>query len=69
MNQKQRLLNYLKEYGSINPLEALRDLGIYRLSAQIFKLRCEGYEIETQTSVVTNRFKEKCYVANYIFRG
>ena len=34
-----RLLDYLKNYGSITSLEAIRDLGNTRLSATIFILR------------------------------
>lgn len=68
MTQKQRLVEYLERYGSVTPLEALRDLGIYRLSAQIFTLRKEGYDIETETAVVSNRFGEKCHIANYVLK-
>lgn len=67
--QQERLLEYLKRYGSINPIEALRDLGIYRLSAQIFVLRKLGYKIKTDIVDVHNRFSEVCHVANYIYEG
>lgn len=67
MNQKQRLLKYLKKYKTITPLEALRDLGIYRLSGQIFILRNEGHKITTETKDVLNRFGETCHIANYIY--
>lgn len=68
-NQKQRLLDYLKRYGSVNPLEAWQELGIYRLSDTVLKLRKDGYQIETTRMDVKNRFNEKCHVAKYIFRG
>lgn len=41
MTQTERIYEYLKEYGSITALEALRDLGIMRLGARIFELRAE----------------------------
>jgi len=36
---KTRTLNYLKEFGSITSLEAIRDLGNTRLADTIFRLR------------------------------
>ena len=51
-SQNQRLLAYLIEHQSITPLEALRRLGIYRLSARIFDLREKGYNITTSTQTV-----------------
>ena len=38
-NHETRLINYLKQYGSITTLEAIRDLGNTRLSAYIYNLR------------------------------
>ena len=46
MNQQDRVLNYLKQNGSINPLISLMELSVYRLSDTIFKLR-ENHNIET----------------------
>jgi hypothetical protein len=65
MNQKQRLLCYLKEHKTINPLIAWTVLGIYRLSDAIFKLRNDGHAINTNHLVVKNHFNEPCVVAEY----
>ena len=43
------ILSHLKRFGSIEPLTALRDYGIYRLGARIADLRQEGYNIITET--------------------
>lgn len=69
MTQQERLLSYLKTYKTINPLEAWKELGIYRLSATILTLRQQGHQIETARMDVKNRFGEKCHVAKYIYRG
>ena len=69
-----RLLSYLREFGNITSLEAIRDLGNTRLSATIFKLRKKGYIIESEPKRVATRFSkengEKVYtsVANYTFK-
>lgn len=46
--QKQFILQHLKQFGSIEPLTALREYGCYRLGAVIFNLRTEGYNIATE---------------------
>ncbi len=44
-NQKDALLEYLEKNKSVTPMEALRDLGVFRLAARIFNLREMGYTI------------------------
>tara|TARA_R110000803_G_scaffold192742_2_gene255638 strand:- start:19 stop:231 length:213 start_codon:yes stop_codon:yes gene_type:complete len=63
--QKDRLIKHLAENESINPLTAWIDLGIYRLSDTIFRLRNDGYNIVTEKLIVKNKFGESCIVANY----
>ena len=63
--QKDRLIEYLAENESINPLTAWIELGIYRLSDTIFRLRNEGFNIVTEKLTVKNKFGEDCTVANY----
>lgn len=66
MTQKERLLEHLKLFNRVNPLEALTKLGIYRLSAVVFDLRKEGHKIETNRKSVQNQFGEECIVAEYV---
>ena len=40
-----RLLDYLKEFGNVTSLTAIRDLGNTRLSATIYNLRKDGHNI------------------------
>jgi hypothetical protein len=35
MTQCERVLQYMQDFGSINPMQALGDLGCYRLGARI----------------------------------
>jgi len=65
VNQEERLLDYLKTNGSVNPLDAWKELGIYRLSAVIFLLRERGYNIETKRNSMLNKFEELCNYAEY----
>ena len=63
--QCQRLEQYFKDFGSITQLEALRDLGIYRLSSRIFEMKKDGFEIKDKQECVLNRYGEKCYIKRY----
>ena len=63
--QKDRVLAYIREYGSISSLEAFRDLGCTRLSAVIFDLRAEGHEIEAKRETKKNRWGDKVTFARY----
>ena len=64
-NQETRLLHYLESNKKISPMEAWTELGIYRLSDVVFKLRNKKYEIETERKSVLNRFDEPCSFAEY----
>jgi len=47
-SQKHYILNHLRKYGSINPMTALREYGVFRLSARIKDLRDDGFTIKTK---------------------
>ena len=47
-SQVMVILNHLKIFKEINPLEAFSKYGIYRLGAIIFILRDEGYSISSR---------------------
>lgn len=40
--------NHLCRHGTITGLQALRELGVYRLSARVLELREQGMGIETE---------------------
>ena len=64
--QLQQVLDHLKQFNTITPIEALDKYGCFRLSAVILKLRDAGYDI------VTHRERNnKCTgtYARYEYRG
>ena len=65
MTQCERILDYMKECGSITPLEALRDLGVMRLAARIADLKRAGWQIEKDMANSLNRFGQKIQFARY----
>lgn len=63
--QADRVLRYMNEFGSINTLEAFKDLGVTRLSARIFELKDKGYTITSTRKTAKNRFGENCSYSEY----
>ena len=47
--QEKAILEHLRKFGTITPLEALKICGSFRLSGRIFNLRKQGYRIATET--------------------
>lgn len=64
LNQDDRVYEFLKRHGSIEPLQAWERLGIYRLGACIHRLR-RDLPIETKRCRVRNKFGEPCHFARY----
>lgn len=64
MKQTSRVLDYMRQNGSITSLEAFRDLGITRLSGVIFDLR-KDYAISSKTESGRNRYGEKTSYSRY----
>ena len=56
--QEQRVINYIRQFGSITTKDAFNDLGITRLSAKIFNLKKQGYEIKDNFEQGKNRYGE-----------
>ena len=67
MTQNDKILNHLKEYGSITPRSAYDRYGIMRLGARIYDLRQEGFQIEKVMESTKNRFGEDVTYARYYY--
>ena len=65
ITQKDRILEYIRNFGSISSFEAYADLGITQLGARIDQLKKEGYEFKTEWESKTNRFGEKTEEKRY----
>ena len=65
MTQCERVLQYMQDFGSINPMQALGDLGCYRLGARIWDLRHGGHRITRRMVAAKNRYGESVSYAEY----
>lgn len=65
MTQKERIIEYIRQCGSITSWEAYQDLGIMQLGARIDQLKKEGYEFRTEWEKKKNRFGEDVAFKRY----
>lgn len=65
MTQEERVINYLSDNPSINSIQALNELGIFRLASRVSNLKKQGHNITSRMIPVTNRYGEKCHVSEY----
>lgn len=63
--QAQRVIDYIRQFGSISQYEAFFDLGVMRLASRISDLKAQGYNITSKTEAVKNRYGERVYIKRY----
>lgn len=65
ITQRDRVINYIREFGSISSWEAYKDLGVTQLATRIKELKEQGYEFRTEWESSTNRYGEKTDYKRY----
>ena len=65
--QCEQIVDYMKQFGSINPLQALQDIGCFRLASRISDLKKKGYPIISKRVNYINRFGEAKHFNEYRF--
>ena len=65
VTQGQKILDYMKQFGSITPMEAFRDLGVMRLGARIYDLEQQGVKIIHERETSKNRMGENTTYSRY----
>lgn len=66
LNQRIKLLDWLREKNSISSQQARSDLDIYNVPARVFELRQAGYLIETIWDYWTSEYGIKHRIARYV---
>ena len=67
--QKQRILEYLQEHGSITTWESFTLFGDTRLSDKIYRLKKDGYIFSEEWIQKKNKYGEKVSFKKYILEG
>ena len=65
ITQCEMIEDYLDEWGSITPLEAMRDLGIMRLASRIAEMKKTGLNIKSEMVSVATRNGGRTHIARY----
>lgn len=65
ITQKDRIINYIREFGSISSWEAYSELGITQLGARIDQLQKDGYAFKTEWENKKNRYGEDVSFKRY----
>lgn len=63
--QCEKVLEYMRMFGSITQLEALADIGCMRLASRISDLRNQGYAIGRRIKTGKNRYGDSVSFAEY----
>lgn len=68
MTQREAILQYIKEFGSITPMQAFSDLGITKLATRISEMRKDGMQFKIETISTKNRYGKAVSYAKYSLR-
>lgn len=64
ISQNLEILKHLQNNGSITPIDALKQYGVFRLGARIYDLKRKGYNIATEIV-----YKGRKKYAKYVLMG
>ncbi len=65
MSQKELILKYLADFGSITSFQAYADLGITQLATRIKELKAKGYDFRTEPQRAQNRYGKPVHFVKY----
>ena len=65
ITQRERILQYIEEKGSITALEAVREIGCTQLSARLCELEKRGYVFNKVTEKSKNRYGDPTHYTRY----
>lgn len=63
--QREKVLNYIRQFGFITSWQAYRDLGVTQLASRLYELKQQGYVFTKTRKNTTNRLGEKTHYGEY----
>ena len=67
MTQREAILQYIEDFGSITPMQAFADLGITKLATRISEMRKDGMDFNIEMVGTKNRYGKTVNFARYSF--
>lgn len=65
MTQHERIMRYIDDFGSITPMEAIREIGCTKLATRISELIQRGEKIRKETVTDKNRWNQTVHYTRY----
>lgn len=65
ITQREMILEYIADFGSITSFQAYSDLGITQLATRISELKERGYEFKTESQKTKNRYGKPVHFVKY----
>lgn len=65
MTQKEMILQYINDFGSITSMQAYADLGVTQLATRVKELKQQGYTFTTVPQTSTNRYGKPVHYVKY----
>ena len=65
--QRDAIIEYITEFGSITPMQAFSDLGITKLATRISEMRKDGWTFKIEMVSTKNRYGKSVSYAKYSF--
>ena len=69
MNQRQMILQYIKDFGSITSYQAYIELGVTQLATRIKELKEQGYVFSCEWISKKNRYGKNVAFKKYKYEG
>lgn len=66
VTQRDRVLQYIRDFGSITSWQAYEDLGVMQLGTRIFELKALGYSFKKERVYKENRYGSRCHFDKYM---
>jgi hypothetical protein len=67
MTQREAIIEYITEFGSITPMQAFADLGVTKLATRISEMRKDGMDFKIEMVSTMNRYGKSVSYAKYSF--
>ena len=67
MTQREAIIEYITEFGSITPMQAFADLGVTKLATRISEMRKDGMKFRIEMISTKNRYGKSVNYAKYSF--
>ena len=65
VNQRTRVLQYIRDFGSITRNDAAAWIGCHELASRIGELEVEGYKFNKKRECGKNRYGDPCHWTRY----